>query len=166
MKIETDRLILIPITIDFIKVIQKGEFEKLDNFGLTKSEFWPHNDILRILPIYEKQLEILDKPTGFEVWIIVKKENMSSIGDLGYKRLPNENGEVEIGYCVVENERKKGYCFEAVKALVQWGLTNKNVTKIKANCFASNGGSKRILEKLGMVQFKTEEELLFWELKR
>jgi ribosomal-protein-alanine N-acetyltransferase len=32
---------------------------------------------------------------GFYVWMIVKKEDMTVIGDAGFKGAPNENGELK-----------------------------------------------------------------------
>ncbi|NSW91893.1 MAG: GNAT family N-acetyltransferase [Firmicutes bacterium] len=44
---------------------------------------------------------------------------MSVIGDASFKGSPDENGMIEIGYGLIEEERKKGYCFEAVDGLLK-----------------------------------------------
>ncbi len=44
--------------------------------------------------------------TGFEMWLIVKAHSSIIIGDIGFKG-QLQKGEVEIGYGLVEAERKK-----------------------------------------------------------
>ncbi len=85
--------------------------------------------------------------TGFDPWIIVKKDDMSVIGDAGFKGNPDKNGIVEIGYGLIEDERRKGYCYEAVESLMKWAFSNDSVLVVKADCLIDNVGSIGILEK-------------------
>lgn len=115
-------------------------------------------------------LEFISKSTiegtGFDtIWMIIKKEDSTVIGDLGFKGNPDEKGVVEIGYGIVKDEWGKGYGYEAVKALINWGFSNSLVQCIKADCLHDNIGSIKILEKVGMKEVSRNQDYIFWELK-
>ncbi|WP_233455096.1 GNAT family N-acetyltransferase [Paenibacillus elgii] len=105
--ITTERLYLIPFTRKLIISIIDGDYEDLINMGLNKGEGWPDEDAIETFPKILRNLELVKEPTGFESWIIVKKDRMTIIGDAGFKGRPNSAGEVDIGYAIIEHERKK-----------------------------------------------------------
>ena len=88
---------------------------------------------------------------------------MTVIGDIGFKGQPNKNGEVEIGYGLIEEERGKGYGYEALNAMINWGCKHEKVRCIKAECLLDNMPSIKILEKSGMKDVGRDEELIYWE---
>jgi len=63
---------------------------------------------------------------------------MQIIGDIGFHGKPNEKYEVEIGFGLVEHERKNGFGFESLKAIINWAISNDSVKIIKANCLKSS----------------------------
>jgi len=117
-----------------------------------------------ILPIIIKSLEIDKTPSGFEAWMIIEKDDMQVIGDIGFHGKPNNEGEVEIGYGLVESARRKGYGFEAAKAIIEWAFSQEKVKAIKADCLINNTPSIRILEKLGMKEVDRDQDLIYWQL--
>jgi len=84
---------------------------------------------------------------------------MLIIGHGGFKGEPDEKGQIDIGYGLMKSERRKGYGYEAVKALVKLGFEQENVRKIIADCLIDNIGSIRILEKVGMSEVKRDDIL-------
>ncbi len=164
-QIITDRLIIFPFTYEIVCSIITKDYESLGKLGYRSSEDWPHPDFLDFLPILKKQLKGVIEPTGFDGWVIARKEDMLIIGDAGFKGEPDENGEIEIGYGFVKSQRGKGYGYEAVKALIEWGLEQKNVKKIIADCLIDNIGSIRILQKVGMSEVKRDDEMIYWEMQ-
>lgn len=165
-KIYTDRLVLIPITYEIINSLINKDPLKIENVDLKINESWPTDDTMDILPIFKAQLKDSRVITGFEMWVIVKEESSIIIGDIGFKGQPNEKGEVEIGYGLVKEERKKGYGSEAVKAMVEWALNNDTVQCIKADCLINNIPSSKILEKIGMTEIMRDKDLIYWELRK
>lgn len=164
--INTERLLLKPASLEIIQSVIKGEYEVLEKQGITKSSNWPSKDTLGILPIIEQQLKEAKGPTGFEIWLIIDKEHMNIIGDAGFKGQPNENGEVEIGYGLVKEERRKGYGYEAVKELLSWAFSQEKVKKVMADCLKDNSGSIRILEKFGMKEISRDNEYIYWKKEK
>ena len=84
--------------------------------------------------------------------MIVKKDSMIVIGDAGFKGKPNANGEVDIGYSIIEKEQEKGYGFETAKKLTDWAFSQREVHFVTASCSINNIASARILEKIGMQE--------------
>lgn len=164
--IYTDRLMLVPITFEITKSLINGSCKEVEKLGIKPDKKWPTDDTMDILPIIIKSLEKDKVPSGFETWIIVRKDNMQVIGDIGFHGKPDEKGEVEVGYGLVEHERGKGYGFESLKAIMDWAVSQKNVKVIKADCLINNKPSAHILEKVGMKEINRDDELIYWEFKQ
>jgi RimJ/RimL family protein N-acetyltransferase len=161
--IETDRLILIPLTLGLTRSLLDEKTEELEKLGIVTDGAWPTDDTKDILPIINRTLEKNIIPSGFEAWMIVKKDNFKVIGDIGFHGKPDEKGEVEIGYGLIADERSKGFGFEALKAIMNWTISQESVKVIKADCLISNKPSARLLEKVGMREINRDEELIYWE---
>lgn len=161
--IYTDRLILIPVTLKITKSLLEYSTKEIEKLGIKTDEKWPTEGTMDILPIINRALEKDKIPSGFEFWMIVNKNNLLVIGDIGFHGKPNEKGEVEIGYGLSENARGKGFGFEALKAIMDWLNYQDNVKTIKADCLISNIPSARILEKVGMKEINRDQELIYWE---
>ena len=89
---------------------------------------------------------------------------MTVIGDAGFKGLPNADGEVDLGYAIIVQAQKNGYGLEVAKGLANWAFKQSNVKAITARCLLANKPSARVLEKLGMAQVSTDDELISWKL--
>ena len=161
--IETERLTLIPVTLEVTTALLKGDREIFEKIYIKTHDKWPTEDTMDILPMIHATLVKTLKPSGFEFWMIVNKETHVIIGDIGFHGQPDENGVVEIGFGFVENERQKGYGFEATQGIMMWLAKHPKVKMVKADCLIDNVGSKRILEKIGMREVTRNEDYIFWE---
>jgi len=164
--INTERLILIPVTLQITQSLLDGNYSEIEKLGIKLDGSWPTEDTKRILPIIHMSL-VKDKyPSGFEFWMIVKKDTMFIIGDIGFHGKPNDKGEVEVGYGLVKHEQGKGYGFEALKAIMNWIDSQDSVRVIKADCQIDNKPSARILEKVGMKEINRDNKLIYWKLDK
>lgn len=67
-----------------------------------------------------------------------------------------ENGGIaELGYRLRRDAWGKGYASEGASALVEWGFKNAGVDRIVACTMATNTGSRRVMEKIGMKYIRT-----------
>lgn len=122
--IETKRLRLIPMTYDFVVKIMENDSSAYSLIGAVKTETWPEAaDIKDILHIIRDSLSHKSKPDGFDSWVFINKEDNRIVGDGGFKGSPDENGIIDMGYAIVETERRKGLALEAASALLKWGLS-------------------------------------------
>ncbi|WP_131536113.1 GNAT family N-acetyltransferase [Pedobacter nototheniae] len=160
--ISTERLILIPFTKEIITSIKQEEGFLLKTCNLNYGTGWPDEEAKETFPKIEKNLTLVINPTGFESWIIVKKENQTIIGDAGFKGRPNDCGEIDIGYAIISAERQNGYAIETVNALIIWAFNQTGVAAITASCFIPNIRSKKVLQKTGFRKTKEDDEMIYW----
>lgn len=160
--INMDRLTLIPITLQVAEALINRDNSEILKLGVKANKDWPTNDTMDILPIIVEALKD-SEPSGFETWMIERKDSKEIIGDIGFHGMPDENGEVEIGYGLVESERRKGFGFEAARAIMDFAIGHEAVKVIKADCLIDNIPSIRILEKLGMKEVKRDSKLIYWK---
>lgn len=74
------------------------------------------------------------------------------INDCGY-----DDNTIEIGYVIDPQYKNRGYCTEAVKAILQY-LKELGFKKVIAGYFIENVASKRVMEKCGMHHIDREDE--------
>ena len=91
-------------------------------------------------------------------WMIFLRGDLRTrIGDICFKGL-DENGETEIGYGMEPGFEGQGYMTEAVGACIGWAFTQAGVRAVTAETAPDNIASKRILEKLGFLEYGQGEE--------
>ncbi len=163
--IMTDRLILIPVTLQLTTLLLSNDLAEIENVGIRMSEHWPTSDTKDILPIVHETLKRQGTPSGFEFWMIQCKENNTVIGDIGFHGKPDENGAVEVGFGLAREEWNKGYGYEALKGIAKWTMMQEGVKTLKADCLIDNIASRRILEKIGLKEVYRNDECIFWNSK-
>lgn len=145
MKLETERLIIVPCTEKVVPVLTEQNYK-------NGPQVWGH-------------LEKLAENPGmlyWGPWLALLKSDSTVIGDLGFKGKPDDRGTVEIGYGLLEEYWNKGYATEAVDALMDWAW-EQGVRKIRAETLRDNPGSIRVLEKLGMNVAIKSDDMIYWE---
>ncbi|WP_205500577.1 GNAT family N-acetyltransferase [Rufibacter psychrotolerans] len=164
--ITTPRLLLLPFTKEICTGVLGGNHEALARIGISPSEGWPDEETLDTLPRIMKNLELVEEPTGFESWMIVKQAGRVLIGDAGFKGRPNAAGEIDLGYGIIASEQNKGYGLEAAQGLVNWARLRPEVKTITARCALDNIGSARILEKMDFQEITRDQEMIYWVLPK
>lgn len=127
--IVTERLILKSFTIQVCQNLLNNDFSDLEIWKYKKGKSWPDIDVLETLPKIIANLTKVGSPTGYESWMIVKNDTFEIIGDLGFKGFNVENENIDLGYGIIIEERRKGYAEEAVRAIIKWAFSNGNVKK-------------------------------------
>ncbi len=162
-RLVTERLIIIPMTHSMICSVLSGNNDMYMNMGINNNGKWPLPDTMDILHFIKDNMNKNDVVSGFDVWMVVKKDGMTVIGDAGFKGEPNEAGEIEIGFGLIPEEQQKGYGYELACALMDWAAQQAEVKIIKADCLLDNIGSKKLLQKCGMSEVSRDSELIYWE---
>ncbi len=165
-KLQTERLTLIPFTTQICKNLIHHDFSDLYTIGLKKGKGWPDDDVLETLPKILTNLALVEAPTGFESWMIIKNDTLEIIGDLGFKGFNYEKGNIDIGYGIIKEERGNGYAEEATKTLIKWAFTEDIVKEITARCLIDNTGSIKLLKKLNFNIIKNDNEMIHWSLQK
>ena len=133
MIIETERLA--------IRTMSEDEMHSLIEKQTDKELIKAYSEML------QESLEHLDAWEWYAAWAIEKKDG-THIGDLCFKGF-NDDGSVEIGYGITEENQGKGYATEAVEAVIVWALDQPGVRQVEAETERDNKKSQRVLEKCG-----------------
>ncbi len=165
-RLVTERLILIPFTIQICKNIINDDFGDIYKMGFKKGKSWPDIDVLETLPKIINNLSKVESPTGFESWMIIKSDTLEVIGDLGFKGFNYDGGSIDLGYGIIKEERRKGYANEAVEKLTNWAFSNEMVNEITAKCLIDNTSSIDLLKKFNFVELKKDSEMVYLSLKK
>lgn len=165
-QLKTERLLLIPFTIQICKNLILNDFSDLDSLGLKKGKSWPDTDVLETLPKIINNLSLVEAPTGFESWMIIKNDTLEIIGDLGFKGFNYDKGTIDIGYGIIKEERGQGYAEEATKALIKWAISQDIVKEITARCLIDNTSSIKLLKKLNFEIIRNDNEMMHWSLQK
>ncbi|MBB2149033.1 GNAT family N-acetyltransferase [Pedobacter gandavensis] len=165
-KITTERLYLLPFTIQIAKEVMDGQFTLLTELGLKLGKGWPDDELKECLPRIIENLELVAEPSGFESWMVIDKASKTLIGDAGFKGLPTVEGIVDLGYAIIAAERRKGYAAEAAEGLIKWAFKQSDVKMITARCAHVNEASTKTLTHLGFYQKFIKEEMVHWFLLR
>jgi len=160
--IETERLIIKPLTCDeLIKQIDSPD-ELAEDLGLTPSKALIDQETKEAI-ISDLLPNITDSnkdPLFYTMWIMIEKSKKAIIGGICFHGEPDANGEVEIGYGTDDEHRNKGYMVETIAGLINWIRNNKRVRVITAETDSSNIPSIRVLEKNGFSVFRQNEKII------
>jgi [ribosomal protein S5]-alanine N-acetyltransferase len=135
-------------------VLLKAELDNCDRLSaLIEAEVvdgWPPDVWKDALEEFLARLEKHPGLTGWLnwYWVLYEDDRRILIGSGGFTGAPF-NGEVMIGYSVIEHYQQKGFGSEAVSALVNWAFAKPGVQRIVAETHAHNKASIRLLEKCG-----------------
>lgn len=167
MRIETERLELVPLT--------AGQLKKLcEDMPALEAEldctYMAEPMEGHFLDIVRGQLEITKKdPKNYiwhSFWLIIRKNDRIVVGSADFKDIPDEKGETEIGYGLGKAFEHKGYMSETVKAMCYWALCQPEVSAVIAETDAAPQGlaSQRVLDRCGFEK-TFEGESLWWRLE-
>lgn len=105
-----------------------------------------------LIKAYTEMLEgCLAHPEQWEwyaMWYIELKDG-TRVGDLCFKGL-GADGMAEIGYGILDEYQRRGYCTESVRASVEWALTH-GAYSVEAETDPGNIASQRVLRKCGFA---------------
>ncbi len=164
-RLETQRLKLLPFTLELKKVTLSERARLIEMLGVAVPEAWPGADMLEALPFFIEAME--QDPLGL-VWdgIIIHKADQIAIGGIGFHGPPDEAGRVEIGYNIISVYEGQGYATEMAHRVIDWAFQTPGIQVITAECLDDNLGSIRVLEKVGMRRLPSEGHTLKWELQK
>ena len=134
-ELETERLFLRTLKDDDVAIVRI----------LRKNWFDSDEDALKWIR-WTNNREHKTNPYTFFVWL--SKTNQL-IGSVHFIAHPDLDYEVELGYMIVDEFRRKGYATEAVKALVEYAFKQAGQEYLTALIDCENPASRRVVEKLG-----------------
>lgn len=167
--IKTKNLLLLPLTPDEMEIRASSTAELEKQLLLAPSIDTDDEDI-HLMAAYAQMRDACRLDPEHYLWytdwlIILQKENRI-VGSLGFKGVPNDKKEVEIGYGIGESDRRRGYALEAVKHAIDWAFSQENVYYVEAQTELENTASIGLLEKLEFKLTGPSEEGIGYELEK
>jgi ribosomal-protein-alanine N-acetyltransferase len=83
---------------------------------------------------------------------IIQKKDGTRIGGIEANQLTTYGSYLEIGFTIVPEERRKGYCSEAVRIIVDYLFLSNSLNRIQAVTDTRNLPSQKVLEKSGFTR--------------
>ena len=150
--ISTKRLVLTPLDTVAARALLAGEISSLES-----ADGWPHDDTL-------DALRMATAPGGSTLVWLVTLDGLV-IGECGTAGGPDDRGDIEIGYGLAAEHRRRGYGNELVEALSRWLMAQPEVEQVVASgVLAENVASRRALENAGFVLEREEGGLTWYAL--
>jgi len=131
-----------------LRVMEKEDLPLYTEW-VNKPEFIGEYNPLRQMSRREKEKDYDERKLEQTEFFIEKKDGTK----IGFIEHFTVGKLLEIGYALVPSERRKGYCSEAAKMMVDYLFLSKNIVRIQAHTNVRNVDSQKILEKTG---FKKE----------
>ncbi len=91
---------------------------------------------------------------GFGRWAVIRKSDSQFLGWCGLKFSPEIN-EVDVGFRFHKRFWNEGFATEAAKASIEYGFQKFNLKAIVGRAMSENLSSIRVLEKLGLIFYKS-----------
>ncbi|GGH70004.1 MAG: N-acetyltransferase [Bacteroidetes bacterium] len=155
MIFETDRLIVRELSMSdlpsFTKLEGNPDIVRYTNSNAaTPAE--AKDDLLNIIENYTKQ-----RPDKL-IWAAVNKETEAFIGTVAL--VPFDDTTLEIGYRILVEHWGRGYATELCPALIEYGLTFENISRIYAEADVRNSASIHILDRFMTFTKEIQNERL------
>ena len=112
---------------------------------------------------------VLDDASGarwldpFASFQILRRDPRCVIGDCGFGAPPDSKGTVEIRWQLVERLHGRGLESEALEALIGFAFTRDEVVSVRAVAPVGDFGSRRMLERAGMMAVGEDAEHVHFE---
>ncbi len=163
--IETQRLTLVPLTLDQLRLHVADDYRLEASLGLQKGRRVVVEPLLSVIVHFTvpRLKDPARDPLYHTVWIAIDREKRQIVADAKFKGEPDETGTVEIGYGTYPAFQRQGYMREMVNGLVHWVGQQPGVRRVVADTDTENVASQRVLEKNNFRLFDRVEDMLWWE---
>lgn len=144
-KLETERLVLREITMDDAEAI----FSCFSNENVTQ---YYGQETLKNIKQAEEFVEFFSnsfKEKRGVRWGVERKGTQGLIGTIGFNAWSPKHKRAEIGYEIHPEQWKKGFAYEAIVKVIQYGLDELQLNRIGAVVFLDNEASNKLLTKVG-----------------
>lgn len=143
-RIETARLVLETLTADEAAAIRSG-----DRSGRAWADDYPSDGDAVVAAVIGEAGADYDESAALGVLQVRGRSTGLAIGGIGFL-FPVEDGEIEVGYGLVESARGLGLASEALAAVIDLARDN-GVRRMVALTDADNLPSQRVLQRAGFV---------------
>lgn len=148
MRLETDRLVIEPLTLENLDDYAAMMADPVVVEHLNKGIPWPR----KCASDYLSNLVKLQKEKGFTQYGVFDRVDESLLGHCGFMEV---EGLIDIGWTYVAKAWGKGIGTEAARAVLAYGFKSLKFDLVTARTDPTNLGSVGVMRAAGMVEFDT-----------
>lgn len=150
--ITTNRLQMVPITLDIVEAVLDGRRAETEALlGAKMPLEWPGRALVE--RAFLARLDEIRANPDHRLWgdrvVITREGEPRVIGSVIFHGGPDDRGAVEVAYGIEGESQRQGFGHEAVHASVSWAFGDPHVHLVRASTFTWHAASRRILEKIG-----------------
>ena len=168
VRIETERLVLVPITLAMVEAVFANDRVRAEALaGARLPDAWPGKALVE--RAFSADLDLIrDDPDG-RLWgdrlmiAHLNEREARIVGSVIFHGRPVD-GVAEVGYGVELESQGRGFATEATRTCVDWALDQPECVAVTATTYPWHRASLRVIEKIGMKLAGTREHDLFGEL--
>jgi RimJ/RimL family protein N-acetyltransferase len=167
--IHTERLDLLPFNLLQLRLYLENPQQLETELGFPISRAIVTDVVQRAIGMKLAKMAQADptKLDWYTYWLIVVRGLPFGAGLIGFKGVPDNNGEVEIGYGIDPAFQGKGYTTEAARAMIQWAFTAPDCQAVIApHTKRSNLASQHVLLNCGMHLYGEDADSLNFKVEK
>jgi RimJ/RimL family protein N-acetyltransferase len=145
MKLQTNRLLLRPISLEDKEAVFAYRSNKEDN----KYQGWIPEKLSDVEEFIGKVAKQLDEPDSWFQLVIIEQGSGLVIGDLGIHFCGDENKQAELGCTLNREFWRKGYATEAMKKAIDFLFNDLDKHRVFASIYPENSASIGLVERMG-----------------
>jgi RimJ/RimL family protein N-acetyltransferase len=158
--IHTQRLALVPITLDMIEAVMSGDLTRAEELAQARlPRAWPPRTLVE--HAFPADLAAIRCEPERRLWgdrlMILPDSEPRIVGSVIFHGMPGDDGLAEVGYAVERASQGRGFATEATLASVEWALRQPECVAVAATTYPWHKASLRVLHKVGMVLIATRE---------
>ena len=164
--IETERLILRPLTYEQLVKYTKCDNSLEEELGLNKTTRTISPELKEAFEqtILPNVADTTKNYLYYTLWTAILKIANKMVGDICIVGQPNSCGEIEIGYGTYDEFRQQGFMTEAVGGMIKWAKYQPEVFSITASTDKNNIASYTILKKNHFLKVSESATQYNWKL--
>jgi RimJ/RimL family protein N-acetyltransferase len=159
-RIETERLCLRQLEADEARELLRGRAHPERPWASG----YPIQGTLIAVEAFVRALDNGARPGPYGVYQLVRTDDGTVVGDIGFHGPPGAEGAVTVGYGLAAGARGHGYATEALRALLAWALSQPEVKRVEADTTHANLPSQRVMERAGMRLVGHDEQLRYYRI--
>jgi ribosomal-protein-alanine N-acetyltransferase len=167
MEIVSARLRLVPASVEVLEALIARDTERAGALlGAAVPPGWPRDDEARAgLPFHLRAIRRDARAIAWRIRVALREGEL--VGSINLKGLPQRDGTVEIGWGIVEEQRRRGLALEGAAAVMRWVFSHDEVARVIATIPAENVASQRVAARLAMTpRDELRGTLQVWEIAR
>ena len=166
MRIETERLLLVPITLEMFEAVYAGDRARAELLANARlPDAWPGRALIE--RAFSADIHAIREDPPRRLWgdkLMITRGEPRIVGSVIFHGRPEGDGVAEVGYGVELESQGRGFATEATRACVDWALAQPECCAVTATTFPWHKASLRVIAKLGMSQIGSREHDLLGEL--